>query len=373
MARRLLLFAILLTGCSTTTVTPPGSSSASASASTGSSGTSTTSSTSGSSSGTSSASSTSTSGTSGANTLASHYPGDVGIDSDPAVIWHENFEEGTVAAVVARYDDHSNDPGMQLVADVPPRSSGSASIKWTAGGSGANATDVFKQLPDHDEIWARWYVKYQAGIPWHHTGVWIGGYNPSETYPNPQAGLLPTGDDRFSVSIEPVFNVGAEPLRLDFYNYWMQMHSWMATPDPSTGTAYYGNSLVHQNAFTADEGQWMCIEVHIKLNTDPSSATGGVLEVWKNDALVRSFGEQGALGDWLRDKFCPQSADGSECTDYPPDPDTTMIPLNLQYRSTSNLHINAFWPQNYITDTTTAGSVQYDDMVVATERIGCLQ
>jgi hypothetical protein len=50
-----------------------------------------------------------------------------------------------------------------------------------------------------------------------------------------------------------------------------------------------------------------------------------------------------------------------------------MIPLDLQLRSTSDLHINAFWPQNYITDSTTEGAVQYDDMVVATERIGCLQ
>jgi hypothetical protein len=31
-----------------------------------------------------------------------------------------------------------------------------------------------------------------------------------------------------------------------------------------------------------------------------------------------------------------------------------------------------FWPQNYITDGI-AGNVQYDDTVVATRRVGCLQ
>src|SRR5262245_15199034 len=51
--------------------------------------------------------------------IASKYPGDVGIDKDPAVVWVENFEEGSVAAVTARYDDKKNEAGMALVPDVP--------------------------------------------------------------------------------------------------------------------------------------------------------------------------------------------------------------------------------------------------------------
>src|SRR4051794_11361551 len=37
--------------------------------------------------------------------LSSMYPGDVGIENDPNVVWTENFEEGSVAALYARYDD----------------------------------------------------------------------------------------------------------------------------------------------------------------------------------------------------------------------------------------------------------------------------
>ncbi len=36
-------------------------------------------------------------------TLADRYPCDRGIAGDPAVVWAENFEEGSVAAVTARY------------------------------------------------------------------------------------------------------------------------------------------------------------------------------------------------------------------------------------------------------------------------------
>jgi hypothetical protein len=49
-----------------------------------------------------------------------------------------------------------------------------------------------------------------------------------------------------------------------------------------------------------------------------------------------------------------------------------MIALDLQYRATTDLKLNAFWPQNYISSGG-PGSVAYDDMVLATEPVGCIQ
>ena len=311
-------------------------------------------------------------GAGAAGTLAARYPCDQGMQADPAVVWMENFEEGSVAAVTGRYNSAADPPGMQLLADVPTKSCGKASMQMTSSPT-ANATDLYKQLPQAEEWFVRWYAKYQsyqAGLQWHHTGVWFGGYNPPTPWPNPQAGLLPSGNDRFSVAIEPAWGAGAPNQRLDFYNYWMQMHSWME--QPSGNTAYYGNSLVHKNAFTADDSTWICVEVHVKLNTDPASSAGGVLEVWRNDVLMQHFDSQAPTGCWIRDKFCLPSDDGSECTDYPSLCLQPYLPLDLQWRSTTALQLNYFWPQNYITDGI-AGNVQYDDMVVATTRIGCLQ
>lgn len=309
------------------------------------------------------------SGSSGSGSgLSSQYPGDVGIENDPAVVWVENFEEGSVAAVTARYEDSKNAAGMELVADVPAASSGSASMKLTASGAGPNATDFYKRLdPGYDELFVRYYAKYESGVTWHHTGVWVGGYNPASNWPSPQAGLKPNGDDRFSVSFEPV-SAGPNP-RMDFYNYWMQMHSWM--DNPSGSTAYYGNTLIHQSSLYADDDQWMCLEVQVKLNPDPGSGAGAELSLWKNDQSVVHFTDASPLGYWVKDKFCPENADGTECTDYPPPSGTQMIPLDLRFRSTTDLKLNAFWPQNYITSGG-AGSVYYDDMVVATTRLGCI-
>ena len=279
-----------------------------------------------------SSSSTGSASSGGSGTLAAKYPCDKGIAADPAVVWSEDFEEGSVALATSRYDSANNPPGMALVADVPFKSCGKASMKFTSGVS-ANATDLYKQLPATDELFVRWYAKYQAGIQWHHTGMWFGGYNPPTAYPNPQAGLKPQGDDRFSISIEPVYGVGAADPRLDYYNYWMAMHSWMDMPMGST--AYYGNSLVHRNAFTADDDQWMCLEVHVKLNTDLSSSAGAELDVWKNDALVQHFDAQAPAGCWIKDKFCASDADGDECTAYPDLCKKPSVPLDLQYRSTT--------------------------------------
>jgi len=252
--------------------------------------------------------------------------------------------------------------------DVPPGSRGQASGRLTASGAGPNATDLYKNLgAGHDELYVRYYVKYQAGVMWHHTGVWVGGYNPPANWPSPMAGLRPDGDDRFSVSLEPLES--GPNARLDFYNYWMTMHSWMDMP--SGPTAYYGNSLVHDSGLRATDDTWLCAELHIKLNPDPASPAGAELGLWIDDAPVEHFTDAAPLGYWVKDKFCPDQADGPECTAYRP-PGVALAPLDLRFRSVAQLELNAFWPQNYITDGG-AGSVWYDDMVLATRRIGCLR
>src|SRR5216117_2301993 len=303
--------------------------------------------------------------------LADRYPCDQGIGADPDVVWHEDFEAGSVAAITARYDDYKNPGSMALLADKPSKSCGAASLRLTAGGSTASAddaTDLYKKLlkpngSGYDELYVRWYVKYQAGAPWHHTGVWLGGYNPPSNWPNPQAGIRPVGDDRVSFAVEPVWGNGGPNPVLDFYNYWMQMHTCSGC-----GGSYWGNALISRTAFTASDNTWACVEVHARLNTDMASDAGAVLEVWKNDSLIQRFPDTAGAGYWVQDHFCPVGADGSQCN-YSP---TAAGPADLQFRTTTDLKLNVFWPQNYITDPT-SGSVWFDDMVVATQRIGCLR
>src|SRR2546428_11797388 len=110
--------------------------------------------------------------------LADRYPCDQGIGADPDVVWHEDFEAGSVAAITARYDDYKNPGSMALVAHKPSQSCGAASMRLTSGGSTAStddATDLYKKLlkpngSSYDERDGRWHVKHQTRPPWHRAG-----------------------------------------------------------------------------------------------------------------------------------------------------------------------------------------------------------
>jgi hypothetical protein len=301
-----------------------------------------------------------------AATLALKYPGDVGIGGDPSVVQYENFEEGSVAAVVARYDNTANTPGMALVADHPVNGPGSFAMQFTSGGSNA-ATHIYKSFgAGYDELYFRYYMKYVGSGPWHHSGLWVGGYNPALLWPYPRAGQRPNGTDWYSIGLEPISSSTNAPM--DFYTYWMGMHSWKDNPTGAVGD-HYGNTLLHNAEFRMQSDTWVCYEVHLKLNPDPTTSAGAVLELWQNDQLIRRFDDSGPFGYWVKDKFCPNDADGTDCTAYRA-ANPMLVLLDQQWRATSPLKINYFWPQNY-NDSSTSSSLQLDDMVVAAQRVGC--
>src|SRR2546426_3182949 len=102
-------------------------------------------------------------------------------------------------------------------------------MQFTADGRNAatQATDLYKRLDTgQDELYVRWYAKYQAGAPWHHTGVWFGGDNPSRASPHPPAGNRPLGNNPGSFAMEPGWGGGAPHPGFDFFNYRM----YNATP-----------------------------------------------------------------------------------------------------------------------------------------------
>jgi hypothetical protein len=250
---------------------------------------------------------------------------------------------------------------MLLDSDVPSLSSGSASMRLRAGDT-ASDTDFYKNFgTGWDDLYLRYYVKYEPGVSYHHTGVWVGGYRPALDWPNPQAGTRPNGDDRFSVAVEIMTDGTLSAPPLDFYNYWMGMQT-------NPGGGYWGNTLIHDASLVATF-DWQCIEIHVRLNPDPTSNAGAELGIWRDDEAIVQYDDQGPMGRWLHDKFCRTEADSPSCTDYEiPPPD---VVLDLQWRTTTELKNNYFWPQNYITGGP-AGNVWYDDMVLATERIGCI-
>ena len=299
--------------------------------------------------------------------LAARHPGDVGMASDPDVVWYENFSEGSLATVLARYAQHKHAAGMALVADHPSGAPSKYALRLTSGGTHP-ATYLYKSFGrGYQALYVRYYAKYIGRGPWHHSGVWIGGYNPPLPYPYPRAGLRPVGSGWFSIGLEPIPDLPDTPM--DLYTYWRGMHSWKAAPTRRRYD-YFGNTLLQDPHFLLRSNAWVCYEIHVKLNPDPASAAGAVLAVWQNDRLIRRFDDHSPLGYWVRDKFCPRHGSGPQCTRYrPAHPRLTV--LDQRWRTAPALTLNYFWPQNYNTAPQDS-SLLLADVVIATHRIGCI-
>jgi hypothetical protein len=269
----------------------------------------------------------------------------------PSVLFAEKFDDASLATVLARWPNVLNGSSMALTSDVPSESlpgSRSLDIPWQGGGL-SNGGHLYRQItPVDDTLYLRYYIKYPASGDPQHEGVWVGGYNPPLAWPNPQAGVRPTGADRFSAAVE----ASGSPLRIDHYNYWMNMRV-------ANDGYYWGNTLLNNPAVTIGRGEWVCVEQMIKLN-NPVSASIGEHAVWINGVKVSHLGQGFPNGTWSGGNFI-QSATGSPFEGF-------------RWRTDANLKLNWIWLQNYAPNDPAGftGSLKFDNLVVATRYIGCL-
>jgi len=283
--------------------------------------------------------------------IAALYPGDTGIENHPDVVFVEKFEEPTTADLYARWTDVLNGSAMSFNSDVVPGSTGSKSlnIPWTGGGvsNGGHLYKLFSPGID-DTLYVRYYIKYPTSGQYRHDGLWMGGYNPPLTYPNPRAGIKPVGNDRFAAAAEQ----SDDSSHFDHYNYWMNMRI-------SGDGNYWGNTLLNNPNVKATEGQWVCVEHMVKLN-NPVTAFNGEHAIWLDGIKVSHLGQGFPNGTWSGGNFT-QNPNGSPFEGF-------------RWRSDANLDLNWIWLQNYSPDDPAGftGSMKFDHVVVARSYIGCL-
>ena len=178
--------------------------------------------------------------------LASKYPGDAGIENDPNVIFAENFEEGSVPAVVSRWEDSERTDIMSLVPDVPVGSSGENSLLIThTGGDGTGAMLYRRVSPGpnysgYDQLYFRFYTKFDPDCYDIHHFVRMGGYENVYSWPY--------SHEKFATAIDPF----KADWRWDFYTYWEEMR-------PYDGVNYYGNDFLNDDNFAVERGKWICV------------------------------------------------------------------------------------------------------------------
>jgi hypothetical protein len=299
--------------------------------------------------------------------ISGEYPNDKNIQSDPVVIWTQNFENMEGASITDSFESFEGEEGIDIVKGSANESLGTKALELRAGGSAPLSTALVKNLPESSSPWfLRYYLRHPKGASLPTGGLWLGGRVGTETMPDLDETSPPLGNDAFSFGVEP--HTTPHALFLDVYGRWMHMHH----DDGQTGNTvlYPPNRLIHSSKITLNPDEWNCIEIKVQLNTDLSSMEGAGLSFWFNNELVYEYSNQSEPGFWIGSDFCSEDADLAPCTDINEISEEQFVPLNLQLRNAETLQPNYLWPRLKGTPEKEV-VLQLDNIVLAHKRIGC--
>jgi hypothetical protein len=323
-------------------------------------------------------------GTSGAGgeTLSQRYPNDDGLASDPAVLFHDDFEGGW-----GKWTSPTSDTNyLHLEQDAALAHAGSRFLRSTVTKDDLDAQQYIGAMTRFDfptrvdTVYWRFHARFKGIAPNPHHWVRMAA-GTQDWSSSGLANTVPPGDQGFWFDLDAnnadVFN---------FYAYWYNMRSGRcndgtAVPgcegDQGT-TYYYGNTFrpPEQTPFVRDA--WFCIEVMAKANT--VGQNDGELAFWINDQVVGEYREGYPNGTWLRDQFHTDGCTYSACTD--------PVPFEgFDFRSSDDVRFKQIFLDAYYERGTFESkkaalealgltvsdeqTIYYDDVVVATERIGC--
>lgn len=262
--------------------------------------------------------------------IAARYPGDAGIEKDPAVLLHEDFEGDTID--LKRWPNISNRNGALTLTREPANVNGGRQALQVTATLGRNTGGhLFRRFQQGVErMHARFYVKFAPDIDYTHHFVHMAAELPAYPWPTGGAGERPAGDKKFTVAIEPWGKWGRYPPPggWHFYCYWWQMNK---SPDGR----YWGNGFQPEPYAIPERGRWYCVEFMGQCNT-PGKPDG-----------------QAAV--WI---------DGQQLGHH----------TDINWRSSDKLKLNAFWLMLYVTENSAkknkVNTVWFDDVVVATSYIG---
>lgn len=302
-------------------------------------------------------------------TLAQQYPKDTGIENDSRVLFHSDFENGLTGWTRYTQDpahiDVLSEPGLAHAGAKYLRAQVTRTQLAANQYISANAQlDFSRRVP---EVYWRFYARYvgASATPHHWVRVAAGttGFQSDGL-----ANTVPPGDQGFWYDLD-----AHQDHLLSFYVYWYKMHSGRcndgsAVPgcagDQGT-TYYYGNNFnpAGQTAFVADT--WYCLELRTKVNDVGSS--NGELALWVNDSLVGEYKPGTPTGRWLRDNFYTWGQYYADEGAF----------AGFDFRSSNDVLLKRVTLDAYYQRDTLPASapeaqiILYDDVVVATSRIGC--
>jgi hypothetical protein len=297
--------------------------------------------------------------------IAAKYPGDVGIEKDPDVVFVEKFE-GSVDEICAKWEQVAGKVIMSKSNELPPGTGEKESLLLTrvAGGTAEPGSTekyqgggmFYSRLKNdkggygYDQLFFRFYMKFnKEHAPIHHYGGSFWGYNPPSQWPMGGAGVRPKGNQSWVTQVEPGnFDQWTN------YTYWQNMGG-----SPPKGQTWGNTFEVGMPRPPVAKEQWICLEVMVKMND--IGDTNGELAYWidgklDRDAQGRVTSYQGkgfpSSGTWVYDKFEPFVTKMGITWDYPQGKGVDLqggkpFP-GFAWRNVPELNANAIWLYRYM-------------------------
>ena len=306
--------------------------------------------------------------------ISTGHPQDNGIGGDPRVLFHSNFENGLTG--FTRYTQDSSH--IAVLTDAIIANGGEKYLRAQVTRTqlaadpyiSANAQyDFARRVP---QAYWRFYARFVGTTAVPHHWVRVGAGDPT-FQSDGLANTVPAGDKGFWFDLD-----ARRDQFFNFYVYWYQMRSGRCNDGTTVpgcagdqGTTYfYGNNFTPAGQRPFPRDAWFCLEIMVKANT--VGQKDGELALWMNDALVGEYRTGAPRGRWLRDNFYSwgpyfQDVQAFEGFEFRSSPDVLLkrITLDAYYEkgSLDDLAMTTPVPEAQI--------ILYDDVVVATERIGC--
>jgi hypothetical protein len=282
--------------------------------------------------------------------LASRYPGDAGIEKDPAVVFHADFEDCRTPADLRRtWDSVVHDGNMRITEEVADVHSGTRALEIIMPRQreplAVGVDGTLAKGKEQDVLFLRWYAKLEKGFDVPKNSIHNGGSISAGYWRGESAGPGKRADGRnkFLANYEAEIaslSDAPSPGPLDIYIYHPEQRDiwgdhWYPSGVvvPNTSLPYdFGPHFVPRPDFVPELGRWYCYEFMVKANTPGR--------------------RDGRVACWV---------DGKLIMDFP----------NLRLRDIDALKIDRFGVGLYIADNSRRENKKwYDDVVAATSYIG---
>jgi len=233
--------------------------------------------------------------------LAAKYPGDRGLERDPAVVHFDDFESYRTPEDVSRkYEFVMRTDNMRLTREPSEVNSGRQAIRFTLPKQEeGNAAALYRVIAvERDVLFLRYYAKFEKGYD-QHGSTHNSGVISAHYFPGRQAspGKPADGRNKFWVSFETERGSGdiPSPGPLNFYVYHPEQRTGYGDHIYPTGRIRsgpekpppFGPGFVSRPDFIPELDRWYCYEFMVKANTP--GRRDGRLAGWVDGKLIADF------------------------------------------------------------------------------------